>query len=62
MWMPIQFLQKLNGKQNFLDDNKNKVVVYVKKDTQNKTHLDCRGMKLESFEKGNLNFSMQVSR
>lgn len=50
MWSPLKVLRKLDS-QHEQGNKNNKIKVYVNKSSQNLTHLDCRGMSLDSFEK-----------
>lgn len=49
MWSPLKFLRKLDNKNN--SDKEKKIEIYVNKSNKHLTHIDCRGMKLEAFEK-----------
>ena len=51
LWTPLKALRKLDSKPNTDKKNKSRVEVYVNKDNKYLTRLDCRGMKLEPFEK-----------
>ena len=51
MWVPLKTLQKTHSNELLKEKKQNKVKVYVNKTSQNSTQLDCRGMKLDQFEK-----------